>query len=92
MPRRHMIEVTKEAGEIVDRMAKKTGVSKKDIVSRAILSIDGWGSELATLVYGLAPDELLASKLYWDTIREKLERGVRRCEEKYRSGRGGLQD
>lgn len=86
MTRRHTIELTPEAARIIEDMHARTGRSRKDLASIAMLKMHAWGPSIEALVYDATPPALLASDAFWESIRENLLRGIERCREKYRGG------
>ena len=90
MRKRYMIELAPEVNKIVSRLSRETGRTKKEIISIAVLRLEQWGEDIAALVYESAPPSMLRSEAFWNSVRSQLEAGVRRCEEKYREGKGGL--
>lgn len=80
---RKLIEITKDAHAALSRLAERTHLSKKDILSLAVVKLERWDGITQSLVFETAPVEALASDAFWKEAEAVLIAGIRRCRDKH---------
>lgn len=84
--KRNIVELTDEAASIISEMERKTGRTKKDLVSMVIAKAAIWGDASVALVYDAVPPAIAATDAFWEVAEREAVEGLRRCREKQGGG------